>query len=587
MRARAVCKASHAAVIFRAVRRCAPALLLAVLAATCRGAPAVEPATLVLRGGTLVTMDEARPAAQAIALRGGTIAAVGTNADIQPYVGPGTEVIELGGQLVTPGFIESHAHLLGIGQAQMQLDLMDVRDWSDIVAGVEAAAAKAAPGDWIVGRGWHQEKWTSRPEPHVEGFPVHDALSRVTPNHPVLLTHASGHATFVNARAMSLAGITAGTPNPSGGEILKDAAGRPTGLLRETASGLATRAYAGWLDARPPEVRAAALQRQIDLAIDEALSHGITSLHDAGSSFETVDRFREAAARGGLRLRLWVMIRESPASLAQRLPQYRAIGLHDRHLTVAAIKVTADGALGSRGAWLLEPYRDAPDTAGLNTTPMDRLRETAAIAMAHDVQLAVHAIGDRANREVLNVFEQAFAAHPERSDPRWRIEHAQHLSAADIPRFGRLGVVASMQVVHATSDAPYVIARLGPRRAAEGAYVWRKLRESGARIANGTDAPVERIDPMANFHATITRRTADGTVFFGDQVMSRADALRSMTLDGAWAAKEEAFKGSLTPGKLADLVVLSNDIMTVPEDEIRTTRVVATIVAGKVVYRAP
>jgi predicted amidohydrolase YtcJ len=548
--------------------------------------PAVEPASLILQGGRVVTMDDRRPEAQAVAVSGSTIVAVGTNDEIRPYAGRDTRILDVEGRLVLPGFIESHAHLSGLGQARMSLDLMDARDWPAIVAMVEEAVRHTAPGDWIVGRGWHQEKWTSRPEPHVEGFPVHDALSRVSPDHPVLLTHASGHATFVNARAMAAAGITAATPNPPGGEILKDLSGRPTGLLRETASGLAARAHGAWRETRSAEARAAEGQRLIDLAVEESLSHGITTLHDAGSSFEDVDRLRQAAADGRLGIRVWVMVRENPTALRERLAAYRAVGQHEGHLTVAAIKVTADGALGSRGAWLLEPYADAPASTGLTTTPMDRLRETADIAMTHDVQLAVHAIGDRANREVLDVFEQAYAAHPERADPRWRIEHAQHLSEADIPRFGRLGVIASMQGIHATSDAPFVLARLGPRRAAEGAYVWRRLIQSGARIANGTDAPVERIDPIANFYATVTRRTADGTVFFGDQALTRIEALRTMTIDGAYAAKEEAVKGSLTPGKLADLVVLSSDILTVPDDEIRSARVLYTVVGGKVVYRA-
>lgn len=261
------------------------------------------------------------------------------------------------------------------------------------------------------------------------------------------------------------------------------------------------------------------------------------------------------------------------------------MGLNDHHLTIAAIKVVADGALGSRGAWLLEPYSDSPASVGLPTNSPESIAQTAQIALEHDLQLCVHAIGDRANREVLNVYERAFKSRPDQNDLRWRIEHAQHISAADIPRFGRLGVIPVMQAIHATSDAPYVLARLGPRRAEEGAYVWQKLMQSGAIIANGTDVPVERIDPMANFHATITRKTLDGSVFFGDQKMSRAEALKSYTWNGAFAAKEETLKGSLVVGKLADITVLSKDIMTVAEDEIPSTQAVYTIVGGKVAYR--
>jgi hypothetical protein len=314
------------------------------------------------------------------------------------------------------------------------------------------------------------------------------------------------------------------------------------------------------------------------------LEKGITSFHDAGSSFTTIDTFKQVAAEGGLGIRLWVMVRDGIDNLRAKLPQYKAIGLADNHLTIAAIKVVADGALGSRGAWMLDPYSDSPSSVGLPTTPVEGITEISRIALDNGVQLGVHAIGDRANREVLNVYERAFKARPDLKDLRWRIEHAQHISAADIPRFGQLGVIAAMQGIHATSDAPYVLARLGPKRAEEGAYVWQKLMKTGAIIANGTDVPVERIDPMANFYATITRKTKDGSVFFGDQRMSRAEALKSYTWNGAFAAKEDALKGSLAVGKLADITVLSKDIMTIPEDEILTTTAVYTIVGGKVAY---
>jgi predicted amidohydrolase YtcJ len=260
------------------------------------------------------------------------------------------------------------------------------------------------------------------------------------------------------------------------------------------------------------------------------------------------------------------------------------VGLNNHFLTIAAIKVVADGALGSRGAWMLEPYSDSPSSVGLPTNSPESIAQTARIALEHDVQLCTHAIGDRANRETLNVYERAFKQRPDQRDLRWRIEHAQHISAADIPRFGQLGVIAAMQANHATSDAPYVPARLGAQRAEEGAYVWQKLMKSGAIVANGTDVPVERIDPMANFHATITRKTNDGSIFYGDQKMSRAEALKSYTWNGAYAAKEEALKGSLVAGKLADITVLSRDIMTIPEDQIPSTTVSYTIVGGKVAY---
>ena len=543
------------------------------------------PATLVLRNGKIVTVDAAMPEAQAIAIRGDRIVAVGTNQAIQAFVGSATQVIDLRGQLAIPGLVESHGHFMGLGQSKLTLDLMDVKDWDEIVAMVAAAAAQAKPGEWILGRGWHQEKWASTPKPNVEGFPFHDALSKVSPNNPVMLTHASGHATFVNAKAMEAANLTRTTVNPSGGEILKDATGRPIGLLRETASGIVGRAYEPWRSAKTAVERDGDARRQVQLAVQASLEKGVTSFQDAGSSFSTIDLLKQVASEGGLGIRLWVMVRDSNDNLRAKLAQYRAVGLNDHHLTIAAIKVVADGALGSRGAWLLEPYSDSPASVGLPTNSPESIAQTSQIALEHDLQLCVHAIGDRANREVLNVYERAFKSRPDQKDLRWRIEHAQHISAADIPRFGRLGVIPVMQAIHATSDAPYVLARLGPRRAEEGAYVWQKLMQSGAIIANGTDVPVERIDPMANFHATITRKTLDGSVFFGDQKMSRAEALKSYTWNGAFAAKEETLKGSLVVGKLADITVLSKDIMTVAEDEIPSTQAVYTIVGGKIAYR--
>jgi predicted amidohydrolase YtcJ len=542
------------------------------------------PATLVLRNGKIVTVDAAMPEAQAIAIRGDRIAAIGTNDSMRPYIGPSTQVIDLGGQLAIPGLIESHGHFMGLGQSKMTLDLMDVKDWNEIVAMVAAAAKDATPGEWIIGRGWHQEKWSSVPQPNVEGFPFHDELSKVSPNNPVMLTHASGHASFVNAKAMDVANITRSTMNPSGGEILKDATGRPIGLLRETASGLAGRALEQWRLTKTAADRDADARRQIQLAAQASLEKGITSFHDAGSNFTTIDTLKKVAGEGGLGIRLWVMVRDSNENLAAKLAQYRAVGLNDNHLTIAAIKVVADGALGSRGAWMLAPYSDSPSSVGLPTNSPESIAQTARIALEHNVQLCAHAIGDRANREVLNVYERAFKQRPGEKDFRWRIEHAQHIDPADIPRFGQLGVIPAMQANHATSDAPYVPARLGAKRAEEGAYVWQKLMKSGAVIANGTDVPVERIDPMANFHATITRKTKDGSVFYGDQKMTRAEALKSYTWNGAYAAKEESLKGSLAVGKLADITVLSKDIMTIAEDEIPSTVAVYTIVGGKVAF---
>ncbi len=544
------------------------------------------PADLILINGRIVTADDSRPEAQALAMRGDTIAAIGTSAEMQKLAGPSTKVIDLQGQLAIPGFIEGHGHFTGLGSGLMNLNLMTTKSWNEILTAVASAAETAKPGQWIIGRGWHQEKWTSVPTPNIEGFPTHESLSRVSPNNPVVLTHASGHASFVNAKAMELSGITRDTANPDGGEILKDEKGNPTGLLRERASGL-VRQGVGEPEPSAADRQARAL-RGIELATREALSKGVTSFQDAGSGFETVDMLKTLVDENKLGIRLWVMLRVGNDALAARLKDYRLVNYGDKRLTVRAIKVSVDGALGPRGAWLLEPYADKADSVGLNTTPMASARRTAQIAIEHGFQLNIHAIGDRANRETLDVYEEAFkAAGKDGKDLRWRIEHAQHIHPDDVPRFGRLGVIASMQGIHCTSDAPYVLQRLGQERARTGAYVWQDLMKSGALVTNGTDVPVEDIDPIASFHATVSRTLADGSVFFPEQRMSRLEALKSYTINNAIAAFEEDIKGTLAPGKLADIVVLSKDIMTVPDDQIRDAKVVYTIVGGKVMYEKP
>ena len=543
-----------------------------------------QPADLVLRNGKIVTMNQSVPGAQAIAIRGGRIVALGSDSDIRKQIGQGTRIIDLHGMLAIPGFIEGHGHFTGVGEFRMGLDLREARTWDDIVAQVARAAKQAKPGEWIIGRGWHQSKWTQAPEPNVEGFPEHASLDQVSPNNPVLLTHASSHAAFVNGKAMAAANINGKTPNPAGGEILKDSKGEPTGLLRERAQDLADRARSQWEARRTPAERLAEKRKAIDLAMDESISKGITTFEDAGSPFDTIDMLKSMAEKHELKLRIWMMARTSNQELAAKMDRYRMIGAGGGFLTVRAVKRAIDGALGSRGAWLLAPYTDKPESSGLNTDAPADIRKTAELAIQHGYQLCVHAIGDRANRETLNIFEAAFKAHPDKQDLRWRIEHAQHLSAADIPRFGQLGVIAAMQGVHCTSDAPYVLLRLGPKRAEEGAYVWQKLMQSGAVVGNGTDAPVEDVSPLASFYASVSRKLKDGTVFFPDQRMSREEALRSYTANNAFAAFEEKVKGSLEPGKLADITVLSRDIMTIPEDEILSTDIVYTIIGGKVAF---
>jgi len=423
------------------------------------------------------------------------------------------------------------------------------------------------------------------PDPNIEGLPFHNALSKVTPQNPVLLEHASGHSSLANAKAMELSRITATTGDPEGGKIIRDAKGNAIGAFLETAQSL-VRYEAGHAT---PDEAAAQARRLVELASKECLAHGVTTFHDAGNSFRTIDLYKKMAEEGALPVRLYVMLSADSRALAARGAAYRMIGAVDNHLTVRTIKRLMDGALGSHGAWLLEPYSDlSPDDknpTGLNTESLEEMKATAKFAIENGFQLATHAIGDRGNRETLDIYEEAFKAHPDKTDLRWRIEHAQHLSLADIPRFARLGVIPAMQAIHCTSDAPWVLKRLGEKRAAEGAYVWRKLMDAGSIIPIGTDVPVEPIDPMANFYAAVTRKLKDGTTFFPDQKMTREEALRAYTMNGAFAGFEENLKGSLTPGKLADITVLSRDILLCPEDDIPGTEVLYTIVGGKVLYR--
>ena len=544
----------------------------------------IKKADLVLMGGKVITVDEDIPDAEALAVKGTTILAVGTNKEIKKYIDNNTNVIDLKSKLVIPGFIEGHGHFISLGKALMELNLSKAQNWEEIVTLVENMVEKSEPGTWIVGRGWHQEKWNNHPQPQVEGLPYHYQLSKVSPQNPVLLTHASGHSCIANQKAMDIAEITSSTPNPQGGEIVKDTQGEVIGVFRESAQELIANQLVKSKNKLSAEDVRQETVKAIELAEKECLAKGMTSFHDASSSFQTIDLFKNMAENRKLTIRLWVMIDEDNASLKKRIADYKLIGIGEDHLTVRAIKRFMDGALGSHGAWFLKPYNDLSGSCGLNVTSISTIRETANIAIEHNFQLCTHAIGDRANREVLNIYEETLERYPENSDLRWRIEHAQHLHPDDIPRFGEMGIIASMQAVHCTSDGPYVIKRLGEKRARQGSYVWKDILETNGVVTNGTDCPVEDVNPLANFYAAVTRRLKDGSEFYPDQKLSRKQALRCYTLNCAYSAFEENIKGSLTPGKLADITVLSQDILTIAEEEILETEVVYTIIGGKVVY---
>ena len=562
--------------------------IAAVFIGTCAGcdrASSPSQADLVLRDGRVITMDPARPQAEALAVAGEQIVAVGSDSEIDAYVGDSTHVIDLEGQLVVPGLIEGHGHFMSLGASLMQLDLRPARDWDEIVGMVADAVGRAEPGAWIVGRGWHQDKWDRPPEPAVEGLPVHHSLSEVSPHNPVMLIHVSGHGVFVNARALQLTGVSRDTPDPAGGELVRDERGEPTGMLRESAQDLARTAVAEYRGRRSAEEVESELRRQVELAGAEALANGITSFHDMGESFETIDLLEQLAGEGKLPIRLYVHVEEPSEVMAERLADYRMIGYGDGFLTVRAIgERVLDGALGTHGGWLLEPYSDLPRSTGFNVIPVAEIRRSAELAAQHGYQMAIQGIGDRAVRELLDIYEDVFARYPAQGDFRWRIEHCQVIHPDDLPRFAELGVIASVRGVFATSDGPWVIDRLGEERARERGYLYQDLFRSGAVVVNGTDPPVEDIDPIANFYRSVTRMMEDGSVFFPEQRMTREQALASYTVNPAYAAFEEDLKGTLSVGKLADITVLSRDIMTIPEEEILETEVVHTIIAGKVRY---
>ena len=543
-------------------------------------------ADVIFINGNIYTVDSLKPSASVLAVSNHRIIGLGDNNIIDEFKNADTKIIDLENSFVMPGFIEGHGHFGGFGEGLQNLNFLHSKSWDDVIKLVEEKVKTAKPGEWIVGRGWHQEKWDEIPLNNVLGYPFHDELSAISPNNPVLLRHASGHAVFANERAMKEAGISKESPNPLGGEIVRDLDGEAIGVFEERAMNLVSGSYQDYLKSLDPERQKKIWFEGLELAQKECLKNGITSFQDAGTKFKELQWLREWAESGNMDIRLWAMIRESYDDMDGKLNGFPWLNLGDYHFTVRAIKSEVDGALGAFGAWLLKPYADKYGFSGQNTTPLEEVDKIANLAAKHQLQFCVHAIGDRANKEVLDIFEQKIIQMNGKESPRWRMEHAQHLDTLDISRFKKWGIIASMQGIHCTSDAPFVVKRLGVERSRTGAYPWRSLIDNGALIANGTDVPVEEIDPIACFYASVTRKRADtGFEFFPEQRMTRKEAISSYTLWNAFAAFEENDKGSLSIGKLADMVVLSNNLLTCSDEDILNTKVLMTIVGGDIKYR--
>jgi predicted amidohydrolase YtcJ len=516
-------------------------------------------------------VDDARPVVAAMAVRDGKVLFIGSAREAMALRGPQTTAVDLGGRTVIPGMVDAHAHLLGLGYALRNVNLVGAKSYDEVVARVTSFARGQPAGTWILGRGWDQNQWGDT------RFPTHEALSRALPNNPVWLTRVDGHAGLANAAALRAAGVAATAVDPAGGRIERTAAGEPTGVFIDNAKQLIERAI-------PASTREDD-RRAIRAAIAESQRWGLVGVHDAGESRRTIDLMEEMARAGELRFRLYVMISDDSAAIAHYMTIGPRSGLYDNHLWVRAIKLYADGALGSRGAALLEPYSDDANNRGLLLTAPAHIQDVATRALSTGFQVNTHAIGDRGNRVVLDAYDAALRARPT-ADHRFRVEHAQIINHDDIPRFAELGVIPSMQAVHQTSDMYWAGSRLGAGRLL-GAYAWRSLLETGVVVPNGSDFPVEAVNPLLSFHSAVSRQDAENWPAAGwmpEQRMTREEALRSMTIWPAYAAFQESIMGSLSPGKLADFVVLDRDIMTVPERDILGTNVTATYIAGKVVY---
>ncbi len=551
-------------------------------------------ADMVIHNGTIYTMDDYNPIVENVVVKDGKIIHVGSTNNYKKFVGPNTEVLDLNNSTMVPGLIEGHGHFMGLGYAKMRLDLSQVKNYDELVDIVEDAVKKASPGEWILGRGWHQSKWTPAPDILVKGFQTHDKLSAISPNNPVWLTHASGHASFGNAKAMEIGGVTAETEFGFGGEVIKDLNGNPTGIFNERAQGLISRHIETSNNDSDQDSDLSNDQkmpmRALELAVNECLKNGITSFQDAGSGADAIQAFRNGIKNEKLKVRLYVMLTSrNPDLLESWYKKGPEIGTGNDYLTIRSIKLNADGALGSRGAWLLNEYSDRPGHFGMATQSMEYVYDVSSNGLKYGFQVNTHAIGDRANREVLNQYQKVFNENPQKNnDLRWRIEHAQHIDPEDIPRFGKMGVIASIQGIHMSSDRPWAINRLGEKRIVEGAYVWRSLFDHGAIVVNGSDVPVEPINPIASFYASVSRKTLKGNPKNGyepNQKMTRLEALKTYTINAAYAAFEEEVKGSIEIGKYADFTVLSQNIITIPEREILKTKVIYTIINGKIEYK--
>jgi predicted amidohydrolase YtcJ len=538
-------------------------------------ADAVEPVQTVFVNGNIYTMNERQPRAEAIAVKGDRIIFVGSNADAKKFQGPDAKTVDLGGKTVVPGLTDSHCHIFGIGEREMTLNLEGTNTLEDFLAKVKERVAKTERGKWVTGRGWIETFWKP-PQ-----FPTRQDLDKIAPDNPVLLERADGHASIANSAALRLAKIDQQTRNPFGGEIMRDkSTGEATGMLLDRAQDL--------VEKHVPKPTEAERREAFVVGVKRELSLGWCEIQNAGSNLDDLPSMRQAFEAGQCKLRVYnAAYGPGPAATAL-LRDGPALNQYDHRFTQRTIKVVFDGALGSRGAALLEPYADAPDTSGYLTQKESELQPMFEEALRKGVQIQTHSIGDRANRIILDLYEKAFKAVESARDPRWRVEHAQIISTPDMPRFAKLGVIASMQPSHAISDLFFAPSRLGKARLA-GAYAWQTLLKSGAVICGGSDAPVERGEPMIEFYAAVARKSIKGESADGwhpEQAVSREQALKMFTVSPAYAAFEEKDKGSIEPGKLADLTILTKDIMKIPEPEVLTTKCAMTVIGGEIVFEA-